>query len=37
MTSNGLNRNFCRRGYAWLATLLAVAVLANAPASAQDK
>ena len=37
MTSNGLNRSVRRRGYALLCTLLAVAVLANAPASAQDK
>jgi putative tricarboxylic transport membrane protein len=37
MTSNGLNRDFFRRSGAVISALLVVAVLANAPASAQDK
>jgi putative tricarboxylic transport membrane protein len=37
LASNGSNKGFWLRGYAVLSALLAVAVLANAPASAQDK
>jgi len=37
MTSNGFNKGFFRRGCVVLSALLAVAVLANSPAWAQDK
>ena len=37
MSSNGSNKSLSLRGYAVLSALLAVAVLAHAPASAEDK
>ena len=37
MASNGFNKGIWLRGYAVLSALLAVAVLANGPAMAQDK